>query len=84
MISPRRMFFVAEVMSQFAVEGALDQGFGELLQQPVLTEQVIRHYGQALAQALGFTDGKTPCAATLYTVYGCTSLSKEQPVPKRC
>jgi predicted transposase YbfD/YdcC len=28
-----------------------------------------RHYGQALAQALGFTDGKTPCAATLHTIF---------------
>ena len=28
-----------------------------------------RNYGQALAQALGFTHAKTPCAATLYTVF---------------
>jgi hypothetical protein len=35
------MLLVAEVMSQLAVEGALDQGFGELLQQAILTEQVI-------------------------------------------
>ena len=29
-----------------------------------------RNYGLALAQALGFTHAKTPCAATLYTVFG--------------
>jgi predicted transposase YbfD/YdcC len=28
-----------------------------------------RNYGQALASALGFTNGKTPCAATLHTVF---------------
>jgi predicted transposase YbfD/YdcC len=28
-----------------------------------------RNYGRALAQALGFTHAKTPCAATLYTVF---------------
>jgi DDE_Tnp_1-associated len=28
-----------------------------------------RHYGQKLAQALGFTDGKTPCAATFYNIF---------------
>lgn len=28
-----------------------------------------RNYGQALATALGFTNGKTPCAATLHTVF---------------
>jgi DDE_Tnp_1-associated len=28
-----------------------------------------RNYGQALAQALGFTHGKTPCAATLHTIF---------------
>src|ERR1044071_3058753 len=27
------------------------------------------NYGQALAQALGFTNGKTPCAATLHTIF---------------
>lgn len=29
-----------------------------------------RNYGRALAQALGFTHAKTPCAATLHTVFG--------------
>jgi hypothetical protein len=29
-----------------------------------------RNYGQALARALGFTHAKTPCAATLHTVFG--------------
>ena len=28
-----------------------------------------RNYGQALAAALGFKNGKTPCAATLYTIF---------------
>src|SRR5437868_2571378 len=28
-----------------------------------------RNYGQALATALGFNNGKTPCAATLHTVF---------------
>ncbi len=28
-----------------------------------------RNYGRALAQALGFTHAKTPCAATLHTVF---------------
>jgi len=28
-----------------------------------------RNYGQALAAALGFTSGKTPCAATLHTIF---------------
>jgi predicted transposase YbfD/YdcC len=28
-----------------------------------------RNYGQALASKLGFTNGKTPCAATLHTVF---------------
>jgi len=28
-----------------------------------------RNYGQALATALGFSNGKTPCAATLHTVF---------------
>lgn len=28
-----------------------------------------RNYGQALASRLGFTNGKTPCAATLHTVF---------------
>jgi predicted transposase YbfD/YdcC len=28
-----------------------------------------RNYGRALSQALGFTHEKTPCAATLYTVF---------------
>jgi hypothetical protein len=28
-----------------------------------------RNYGQALAQALGFSHVKTPCAATLHTVF---------------
>ena len=28
-----------------------------------------RNYGQSLAKALGFTDGKTPCAATLHHVF---------------
>src|SRR5205085_12044700 len=28
-----------------------------------------RNYGQALASALGFTNGKTPCAATLHTIF---------------
>jgi predicted transposase YbfD/YdcC len=28
-----------------------------------------RNYGQALASALGFKDGKTPCAATLHTIF---------------
>src|SRR5436305_1781937 len=27
------------------------------------------NYGQALAIALGFTHGKTPCAATLHTIF---------------
>jgi hypothetical protein len=35
------MLFIAEVMSEFAVEGAFNRGFGELLEQPVLAEQVI-------------------------------------------
>jgi hypothetical protein len=33
--------FVAEVVGEFAVEGALDEGLGELLEEAVLTEQVI-------------------------------------------
>lgn len=28
-----------------------------------------RNYGQALAKALGFKNGKTPCAATLHTIF---------------
>jgi hypothetical protein len=28
-----------------------------------------RNYGRTLAQALGFTHAKTPCAATLHTVF---------------
>src|SRR5512143_1569295 len=28
-----------------------------------------RHYGCTLAQALGFREGRTPCAATLHTVF---------------
>src|SRR5438105_5501635 len=28
-----------------------------------------RNYGQALASALGFKNGKTPCAATLHTIF---------------
>jgi predicted transposase YbfD/YdcC len=28
-----------------------------------------RHYGHKLAQALGFKDGKTPCAATFYNLF---------------
>src|ERR1044072_49876 len=28
-----------------------------------------RNYGKTLAQALGFTNGKTPCAATLHTIF---------------
>lgn len=28
-----------------------------------------RNYGQALASALGFTQGKTPCASTLHTIF---------------
>src|SRR5205085_3004003 len=40
-VSTQRVLFVAEVVSQLAVQGAFNQGFGELLQQPVLTEQVI-------------------------------------------
>src|SRR4051812_8054101 len=28
-----------------------------------------RNYGQALATALGFKNGKTPCAATLHTIF---------------
>jgi hypothetical protein len=34
------MAFVAEMVGQFAVESALDQCFGELLKEAVLTEQV--------------------------------------------
>jgi hypothetical protein len=33
---------VAEVVSQLAVEGALDEGLGEVLEEAVLTQQVIR------------------------------------------
>ena len=29
-----------------------------------------RNYGQTLAAALGFKNGKTPCAATLHTIFG--------------
>src|SRR5256885_16506226 len=36
-----------------------------------------RNYGQALAQALGFTTGKTPCAATLHTSF---SISINKPL----
>jgi hypothetical protein len=36
------VLLVAEMVSEFAIEGALDEGFGELLKQAVLTEQVIR------------------------------------------
>ncbi len=28
-----------------------------------------RHYGRHLAEALGFTEGKTPCAATFYNIF---------------
>jgi len=35
-----------------------------------------RHYGQKLAQALGFKDGKTPCAATFYNIF--RRLNKQQ------
>lgn len=34
-----------------------------------------RNYGQQLAQALGFADGKTPCAATFYNVFRCLECS---------
>jgi hypothetical protein len=34
--------FVAEVVSQLSVEGALDESFSELLEEAVLAEQVIR------------------------------------------
>lgn len=30
-----------------------------------------RNYGQQLAEALGFKDGKTPCAATFYNIFSC-------------
>jgi hypothetical protein len=36
------MLLVAEVVSEFTVEGALDEGFSELLKEAVLTEHVIR------------------------------------------
>jgi hypothetical protein len=36
------VLLVAEVVRQLAVEGALDEGFRELLEQPILTEQVFR------------------------------------------
>jgi hypothetical protein len=36
------MLVVAKMMGQFAVERAFDQGFGQLLEQTVLTEQVVR------------------------------------------
>jgi hypothetical protein len=34
------VLLVAEVVGEFAVEGALDQSFGQVLQDAVLTEQV--------------------------------------------
>jgi hypothetical protein len=36
------LLLIAEVVRQLAVEGSLDEGFRELLKEPVLTEQVIR------------------------------------------
>lgn len=36
------MLLITKVMSQFSIEGAFDQSFGELLEQAVLTEQVFR------------------------------------------
>jgi hypothetical protein len=38
----RRMLIVSEVVSEFALEGALDRGFGELLKQSVVAKQIIR------------------------------------------
>ena len=34
-----------------------------------------RHYGQHLAQALGFTNGKTPCAATFHNIFADSTNS---------
>jgi len=36
-----RMLVVAEVVSEFALESALDEGFGQLLEEAVLAEQII-------------------------------------------
>jgi hypothetical protein len=36
------MLLVAEVVREFAVEGALNERFGELLEESVLAEQVTR------------------------------------------
>jgi hypothetical protein len=35
------MLGVAQVVRQFALQGALDQGFGQLLEQAIRAEQVI-------------------------------------------
>jgi len=37
-VAGRVVLFVAEVMSQFTIESTLDERFGELLEQAVLTK----------------------------------------------
>jgi hypothetical protein len=39
-VAGRVVLFVAEMMSQFTIESTLDERFGELLEQAVLTKQV--------------------------------------------
>jgi hypothetical protein len=41
-VAGRIMLLVAKVVGEFAIKGALDQCFGELLKKPVLAKQVFR------------------------------------------
>jgi hypothetical protein len=36
------MLLVAEMMSQFTIKRTLNQSFGELLEQAILTEQIVQ------------------------------------------
>ncbi len=58
-VGHRLMLVVAQVRGHFHLQGALDNGFGQLLQQPIGTDQVfgaliVRHQGVEQLSRYGF------------------------------